>query len=382
MTTNLSMRRPSVLPKLGDRNYYFKPDELRMVLPDWIVTFMVAKSKPSETGDYRHFPEPKDLPVAAAVRMSLSFPFLISAVPLYRRDFGGSTDHPMTRVLFSDGGISSNFPIHFFDALLPRRPTFAISLDDKADVKVVATDETEPLDAAPREVASPGNDGRVRLNMDPKKGQWIPIKQIDGVGAFASSVVYAAKDWQDQLQSTLSGYRERIAHVYLTESEGGLNLAMAKETIDKLVDYGRRASDLLAGKRNAEGDVEPFDFDEHRWRRFLVAFAALEEAIGNAADVWFAQGFQAFIRDYMKHPRSYEPTRPGWLAEVVARFDHLMESAKDWKAKPLRSEKGGKIPRPATNFRITPRAFEDGHDSWAGDRSAAPDYRQGPSEHR
>jgi hypothetical protein len=233
-----------------------------------------------------------------------------------------------------------------------------------------------------REAASPGNDGRVRLNMDPRKGQWIPIKQIDGVGAFASSVVYAAKDWQDQLQSTLSGYRERIAHVYLTESEGGLNLAMAKETIDKLVDYGRRASDLLAGKRNAEGDVEPFDFDEHRWRRFLVAFAALEEAIGNAADVWFAQGFQAFIRDYMKHPRSYEPTRPGWLAEVVARFDHLMESAKDWKAKPLRSEKGGKIPRPATNFRITPRAFEDGHDSWAGDRSAAPDYRQGPSEHR
>ncbi|KAG1385865.1 hypothetical protein G6F59_017159 [Rhizopus arrhizus] len=29
---------------------------------------------------------------------------------------------------FSDGGISSNFPIHLFDAALPRWPTFAINL--------------------------------------------------------------------------------------------------------------------------------------------------------------------------------------------------------------------------------------------------------------
>ena len=29
---------------------------------------------------------------------------------------------------FSDGGISSNFPVHFFDSPVPTRPTFAIDL--------------------------------------------------------------------------------------------------------------------------------------------------------------------------------------------------------------------------------------------------------------
>lgn len=359
MTTNLSMRRPSVLPKLGDRNYYFRPDELKAVLPAWIVDFMTRRSKPFGSTGYRQFPEASDLPVAAAVRMSLSFPFLISAVPLYRRDFGGGADRPMTRVLFSDGGISSNFPIHFFDALLPRRPTFAISLDDKSDVKVEATDETASPETVAREEAVPGNDGRVRLNMDPKKGQWIPIKQIDGIFAFAGSIVYAAKDWQDQIQSTLSGYRERIARVYLTEDEGGLNLAMGPATIHDLVNYGRRAGDLLVGRSNAEGDVEPFDFEEHRWRRFLVAFAVLEDTLGRASDVWFAGGFKAFITGYMTHPRSYQPKDPEWLRQAVARFDGLMEATRDWKASPLRSARDARIPRPATDLKITARAYEE-----------------------
>src|SRR3977135_2270093 len=37
---------------------------------------------------------------------------------------------------FSDGGLSSNFPLQFFDAPFPRWPTFAIELDvfeDDAD---------------------------------------------------------------------------------------------------------------------------------------------------------------------------------------------------------------------------------------------------------
>ena len=33
-----------------------------------------------------------------------------------------------TKVLVSDGGITSNFPIHFFDGPLPSRPTFGINL--------------------------------------------------------------------------------------------------------------------------------------------------------------------------------------------------------------------------------------------------------------
>ncbi|MEN3033093.1 hypothetical protein PWG68_20400, partial [Chromobacterium amazonense] len=90
---------------------------------------------------------------------SLSFPLLISAVPLHepsRRErrceptapaadpehnvadsmegltSAGQACGPVITAFricwFSDGGISSNFPIHLFDAALPRWPTFAINL--------------------------------------------------------------------------------------------------------------------------------------------------------------------------------------------------------------------------------------------------------------
>src|SRR4030095_10566607 len=72
-------------------------------------------------------PYGRDMPVILAVRMSLSFPGLLSAVPLHRIDFSDS-GQPIVKHWFSDGGITSNFPLHFFDNPIPRRPTFAINL--------------------------------------------------------------------------------------------------------------------------------------------------------------------------------------------------------------------------------------------------------------
>ena len=55
--------------------------------------------------------------------MSLSFPGLLSAVPLYRVDYridrNQESDNDTrvgTKVWFSDGGICSNFPLSFFDS--------------------------------------------------------------------------------------------------------------------------------------------------------------------------------------------------------------------------------------------------------------------------
>ena len=75
------------------------------------------------TGEKR--PGPEALPLVVMARMSLELPGLIAAVPLYAVDRNG--DQAVVRHLFSDGGISSNFPMHFFDALLPSRPTFGIN---------------------------------------------------------------------------------------------------------------------------------------------------------------------------------------------------------------------------------------------------------------
>ena len=131
MTTNLSMQRPNVLPDLGDRNYIFKEADFRALFPDLVVDHMKAHSEPHERSPRASAlsRKPDDLPVVVGARMSLSFPLLIAAVPLYPRRLLGNDRQPV-KLSFSDGGISSNFPIHFFDALLPRRPTFGISLGD------------------------------------------------------------------------------------------------------------------------------------------------------------------------------------------------------------------------------------------------------------
>ena len=73
------------------------------------------------SGKLRYF-QSDDLPVVILARMSLSFPGLIAVVPLHRIDhtlvqLEGA--QKIRRCLFSDGGISSNFPVHFFDRFLP-----------------------------------------------------------------------------------------------------------------------------------------------------------------------------------------------------------------------------------------------------------------------
>jgi predicted acylesterase/phospholipase RssA len=44
---------------------------------------------------------------------------------------------------FSDGGIASNFPIHFFDAWLPRRPTFGVNLVSLPDEQIEGTESVK-----------------------------------------------------------------------------------------------------------------------------------------------------------------------------------------------------------------------------------------------
>src|SRR5207247_10138276 len=60
-----------------------------------------------------------------AARMSLSFPVLLSEIPLWAIDIETNT---WAQCCFSDGGITSNFPIHFFDGPIPRWPTFGLNL--------------------------------------------------------------------------------------------------------------------------------------------------------------------------------------------------------------------------------------------------------------
>ena len=109
-STNLSHGRPYIFPlpetnlqqtRFRDRErLYFKEDEMKCCLPPEVVAWMVDKSKPytiepdrdgkdpptSAAEGRRTLPEPRDFPVLLAARMSLSFPFLFTAIPLHAID--------------------------------------------------------------------------------------------------------------------------------------------------------------------------------------------------------------------------------------------------------------------------------------------------------
>jgi predicted acylesterase/phospholipase RssA len=335
ITTSLMEKRPYTLPLLEERRFVFEKSEWDRIFPTGVMAFLTRKCErftppAGEAGEYYYFPDAERLPLIVGARMSLSFPLLISGVPLWTRDFTlleEAERNKLRRCLFSDGGLSSNFPIHFFDRLMPNSPTFAISLDE--------FDKRRNRDHA-------------WLPSSAGSGIPLPVLPIDGLGGFLMRLLMSAKDWQDNLQSILPGYRERIAHVVLEPEEGGLNLAMNEATIRKIVGYGQQAGEALR---------DQFDLDAHRWRRFLVAMARMEETLDDVAKAYEGvpggpEGFSQFLDRYSANPASYKQALT-ILPEMLKRGAELAASGADWRAEPRISD--GQIPRPPTNLRITPK---------------------------
>jgi predicted acylesterase/phospholipase RssA len=335
MTTSLMERRPYTLP-MNDRRFVFQKSEWAKIFPARVMKYLTEECDSfiplaGESGEYCYFPDHAKLPLIVGARMSLSFPGLITVVPLWRRDFtlaDEAEQKKLQRCIFSDGGLSSNFPIHFFDRLLPNNPTFAISLDQH-DAKRNLNDN-------------------VWLPSTAFSGGELPIQPFDSFIGFLMRLIDSAKDWQDNLQSTLPGYRERIAHVALKSSEGGLNLAMDNATIQKLAQYGHRAGETLR---------EDFDLDLHRWRRFLVAMARMEETLDEFATAYDgtpggSEAFKDFLGRYAQKPDQYKQN-VAIVAAMLARGRELASSGASWRAPP--TIRDGHIPKPATNLRISPK---------------------------
>jgi hypothetical protein len=344
ITTSLMDERPYSLP-LDTERFFFKRAEWDRLFPARVMAFLLANCRPftppsGEEGEFYYFPERAHLPLIVAARMSLSFPGLISAVPLWTRDFTLITPadkEKLRRCLFSDGGVTNNFPIQFFDHLLPNSPTFAISLD-----------EYDPK----------RNYDSVWLPGPAVSGIQLPIMPFSGLGNFLARLFYSAQNWQDNLQGTLPGYRERIVHVVLKPDEGGLNLNMSEATIKKLAGFGEHAGKLLCDK---------FDMDQHRWRRFLVSMARMEQTLDEVALAYehVPGQFGDFLDTYVQDKEPYrDPVVPGkrppYSQDTKARVEAMLERArqlvelgKDWRTPP--TIRGGEIPKPATDLRITPK---------------------------
>jgi predicted acylesterase/phospholipase RssA len=288
-STNLTHGRPYIFPfavpsaqpsRFRDRErLFFNLDELKPYLPDNVLGWMKDHHKPYqiEEGQEREvptveeaatkqlleLPDPENLPVILAARMSLSFPILFSAVPLWAINYDAPpSKRHFHRCWFSDGGISSNFPIHLFDGLVPRWPTFGINLEPKA--------KAEKYVLLPQHYEE-GYGERWDLFDDKDTG-------VARFGGFLASIIATMQNWNDNSLARMPGVRDRIARVRLNEAEGGLNLDMEPETIHNISKRGEEAVEELILRYVAQppDGPQPEGWDEQRFIRLCVLLKMLE----------------------------------------------------------------------------------------------------------
>jgi hypothetical protein len=250
-TTCLTLNRPFTLPFDPDQKmvFYFKIADFKLFFPDDVVAYLDQTCAMHwQHPEFRVFPSEWALPVVVAARMSMSFPVLFSAVKLYAKDGEGK----MQPMWFSDGGLTTNMPIHFFDAPLPRWPTFAIDL--------LGSDPKKPHHDAPFQSAE---DVFLEGDVDPGV-----IEAWDRLGksmfAFAGAVIETARTWQDRLLGHTPGYADRTVGIRLHDNEGGLNLTMPKSMIDALTKRGNEAGEMLVGRFTSPST----GWQAQRWTRF------------------------------------------------------------------------------------------------------------------
>jgi hypothetical protein len=277
ITSAVSLARPVRLPgepgadPLGE--FFYDPQEWSALFPPDVMQHLKTHARRATLvhDDGRvlfALPEPKQWPVLMAARFSLSFPLLLSALPMYiavpRRAIlragaaATSRTFEARKVYFSDGGITSNCPVHLFDAPLPRFPTFGINLyrqPPNSDTSVLRSDTRDPeLEASATRDAA----------------RWTtPLP-------FLLAIFSTMFGWRDSLQRSLPGYRERIVHIGVSPEAGGLHLAMTPKTIQILGKLGIEAAEKLrddfsrprtAGEANA--------WERHRWTRARTTLSAL-----------------------------------------------------------------------------------------------------------
>ena len=343
MTTCLTFQRPYRFP-FSASSFAFCPVHLGQYFPDTVVAHMMATSEPSAPQQdlvdgaavpipmvcpthavpLRDLPPAWDLPVVVAARLSLSFPGLISAVPFFTVDRARTPgNRHVIPVWFSDGGLSSNFPMHFFDSPFPGRPTFGI------DLSPVDPDDPNDLVWKP----SPQGQGE-----QPPQATPMPT-----MVAFGRTILDTMQSWVDNTQITMPGFRDRIVTIRQKRGEGGMNLKMAPETITALADRG-----ALAGARLLD-----FDLPLHRWIRYRVAMSGADDML-DALQAKYQNGFHAFIDDYGPTATHYaigDPTRVAADAQATA---HLMSLAQAWDAQDNPGA-AGDLPSPRPDLRFAPR---------------------------
>jgi len=334
-TTNLTEGTPYTLP-FRTPGFYFDTAAFRQYFPERVVKHMedsvketlsdadralIAAGRTSKPPlELLPLPDAENMPVIVVTRFSLSFPVLLSAVPLWRASFDAAGQPHPQQHWFSDGGITSNFPIHFFDSPLPRWPTFGINLGPAG---------SEPLD--PNDQSK--NIWTPKTNDEGSTPRWSGISSLP---QFGQSILDTMQNWMDNAQTKVPGFRDRIVLIKHDKDEGGMNLNMPADFICNFARRGREAGKLLA-RRFAVVDPtnpEPLSWENHRWVRFRSVMPLVEDLMSKLARgyAWPPAPGPTKYPDLIAEPHTYAEWRKGsgQLGRVEELMPEVLQLATGW----------------------------------------------------
>jgi hypothetical protein len=324
ITTDLSGGRPVALPLPEDSLLLYDPEELKRFLPGEAMEHLNRVSREMRVDGRRfHYLPGQEMPILLAVRLSLSFPILLSAIRFYTEN--ESVPAGVAEHWFSDGGISSNFPIHFFDSWLPEHPTFGLDLMGYPDARLG------------QKLNDPDDPTMALVYMPKKPSERPPLRysRVDGIPGFFKQMFDAARNWRDTMQMELPGFSDRVCHIRLRAEEGGLNLNMDSSIVAGLLERGAEAGKAI---------LQNFDFDEHRFTRYLSVMPLLESDLHTMHDAFGAPrtGGQPPLPGYRDMlgpgvPPTYDFATdhdPGWCRLAVDATDSLLAVAVPWAPRP------------------------------------------------
>ncbi|MBI4941395.1 MAG: hypothetical protein HY830_11670 [Actinobacteria bacterium] len=338
-TTNVSQHRPYRFPlpvaaeleRRGLTPLLFCRMCLEAVLPVRVVAHLVQASPalepdhtcPRHEGSQLHeLPDPWDVPVALAVRMSMAVPGLLAAVPLATVE--ADRDRPGEGSVhlhwFADGDLSAGMPVGAFDTLLPRWPTFGFHV--RPDAATARTADEAPT-AGPGWVL-PEQDAVRRA---------VHWQDVPTLGAFARMLLGTARSWGDASVTDLPGFRGRVAQVSAGDRGDGPDPVpfVRQRTLLSLALRGFAAGEAMRLRFTGSDDgvSGQSQTDRYRWIRLRTAlreYRGMSLSIGarlplysdlaagyrvpEALAGWFPEGFEAGSRD------------PSW-PEAAATITHL-----------------------------------------------------------
>ena len=352
MTTALTHGHPYRLP-FENHLFSFRESEFREYFPKDVVDHLVARTRTShdETAkpwdDLHPLPEPWDLPLVVAARMSLSFPLLFCMVPLYAVDHT-RTEPRYERCWFIDGGLSSNFPMSLFDSPFPRWPTFGINLGDFHPDH--AKDPCEKNNVWMVTTESGGTSDHWRRFGD---------RGLGAIGGYVGAMLDEIRNWHDNTLLAVPGFRDRVALVKLSLDEGGLNLDMPPATIDALSQRGHYAGRMLRDRfGDAGAKLDALNWNSHRWTRYETSMALLQKVVRRMHDAFPAA--DPVYPDYdtlVARTSDANPKTGRWWKRTPAPYQALTADFLDLaqKATASSADFDAEAPRPKPELRITPR---------------------------